>query len=78
MNTRGNLILAFNKHRMKGTLSYLGSTDYPAQPITSRVTFIGNNQYEMEGLHIGVRERLNSGRLMLFMPQHSDRLGLPG
>jgi diacylglycerol kinase family enzyme len=30
----------------------------------------------MEGLHIGGRERLDGGHLMLFIPQHSGRLGL--
>jgi len=38
--------------------------------------FIGNNPYEMEGLHIGVRQRLDGGSLMLFIPQQSGRLGL--
>jgi diacylglycerol kinase family enzyme len=40
--------------------------------------FIGNNQYEMEGLHIGARECLNRGQLCLFMPHHGGRLGLLG
>lgn len=38
--------------------------------------FVGNNQYEMEGFHIGGRECLNKGELSLFMPHHSGRLGL--
>lgn len=38
--------------------------------------FIGNNQYEMEGLNIGKRARLNAGQLSLFMPHHTGRLGL--
>ena len=65
MNTRGNLILAFNKHRIKGTLSYLGSTDYPAQPITSRVTFIGNNQYAYSGAWFAA-QRNSDGTLSAF------------
>jgi diacylglycerol kinase family enzyme len=38
--------------------------------------FVGNNQYEMEGFHIGGRQSLNKGELCLFMPHHGDRLGL--
>ena len=38
--------------------------------------FVGNNQYEMEGFHIGGRECLDRGQLCLFMPHHGGRLGL--
>jgi diacylglycerol kinase family enzyme len=38
--------------------------------------FIGNNQYTMEGLSIGERERLSDGLLSLYMAQHPGRLGL--
>lgn len=38
--------------------------------------FIGNNEYLMEGLNIGERERLNGGRLSLYVAQRPGRLGL--
>ena len=38
--------------------------------------FVGNNRYDLEGLRIGSRERLDSGRLCLFVAQASGRLGL--
>jgi hypothetical protein len=65
MNTRGSLILAFNKNSTKGTLSYLGSTDYPAQPITSRVAFIGSNQYAYSGAWFAA-QRNSDGTLSAF------------
>ena len=38
--------------------------------------FIGNNEYLMEGLNIGERERLDGGRLSLYVAQRPGRLGL--
>lgn len=38
--------------------------------------FIGNNEYLMEGFDIGVRERLDSGRLCLYVTHRTGRLGL--
>jgi YegS/Rv2252/BmrU family lipid kinase len=38
--------------------------------------FIGNNAYEMEGFHIGARQRLDSGALSLYFVQRTQRLGL--
>lgn len=38
--------------------------------------FIGNNQYRMEGFNIGVRERIDEGRLCLHMAHRTGRLGL--
>lgn len=38
--------------------------------------FIGNNEYLMEGLNIGERERLNGGQLSLYVAQRPGRLGL--
>jgi diacylglycerol kinase family enzyme len=38
--------------------------------------FVGNNRYDLEGLRIGHRERLDAGRLCLFLAQASGRLGL--
>ena len=65
VNTGGNLILAFNKNSTKGTLSYLGSTDYPAQAITSRVTFTGNNQFAYSGAWFAA-QRNSDGTLSSF------------
>jgi diacylglycerol kinase family enzyme len=38
--------------------------------------FIGNNAYTMEGFSIGVRERLDAGKLSLYVAQRPGRLGL--
>ena len=38
--------------------------------------FIGNNQYEMEGLNIGGRRRLDAGELCLFVGNRAGRLDL--
>jgi diacylglycerol kinase family enzyme len=38
--------------------------------------FIGNNEYKMQGLAIGVRERLDAGKLCLYVAQRPGRLGL--
>jgi len=38
--------------------------------------FVGNNTYEMEGLHIGRRSSLQEGRLCLYITHRTGRLGL--
>lgn len=38
--------------------------------------FIGNNEYSMQGLSIGARERLDRGVLSLYVAQRPGRLGL--
>ena len=38
--------------------------------------FIGNNEYTMHGLAIGARERLDGGKLSLYVAQRPGRLGL--
>jgi diacylglycerol kinase family enzyme len=38
--------------------------------------FIGNNEYTMQGLAIGARERLDGGKLSLYLAQRPGRLGL--
>jgi diacylglycerol kinase family enzyme len=38
--------------------------------------FIGNNEYIMQGLAIGARERLDGGVLSLYVAQRPGRLGL--
>jgi diacylglycerol kinase family enzyme len=38
--------------------------------------FIGNNEYVMEGFSIGKRERLDRGRLSLYVSHRRSRLGL--
>ena len=40
------------------------------------LVFIGNNAYKMEGLDIGIRERIDGGRLSLYIPRLEGRLGL--
>ena len=38
--------------------------------------FIGNNEYQMEGLDAGERERLDGGQLSLYVAHRTGRLGL--
>jgi diacylglycerol kinase family enzyme len=38
--------------------------------------FVGNNEYEVEGTNIGARERLDAGRLSLYVAHRTGRLGL--
>jgi YegS/Rv2252/BmrU family lipid kinase len=38
--------------------------------------FIGNNRYEMAGLHIGARQRLDEGRLSGYLTKRTTRWGL--
>lgn len=40
------------------------------------LVFVGNNEYKMEGLDVGMRERLDSGMLSLYIPRREGRLGL--
>lgn len=38
--------------------------------------FVGNNEYLMQGFDIGVRERLDAGRLCLYVTHRTGRMGL--
>ncbi|TFW31655.1 diacylglycerol/lipid kinase family protein [Massilia horti] len=38
--------------------------------------FIGNNEYTMQGVSIGMRDRLDAGKLSLYVAQRPGRLGL--
>lgn len=38
--------------------------------------FVGNNQYVMERLNVGTRERLDAGELSLYMARRTGRIGL--
>ena len=38
--------------------------------------FVGNNRYEVEGLRVGRRRRLNEGKLSLYLSDRTGRLGL--
>ncbi len=40
------------------------------------IVFIGNNRYDMDGLDIGTRSRLDAGELSLYIPHVQTRLGL--
>lgn len=60
---------------------------YPLMAVSVRVNdadlrrrtplvFIGNNSYQMEGLTIGTRERIDAGTLSLYLPRRPGRMGL--
>lgn len=40
------------------------------------IVFVGNNAYEMCGLRVGERLRLDAGQLGLYLPHHGGRRGL--
>jgi hypothetical protein len=60
-----NSILAFKKNGTTGALTYLGSTDYPGQPLSSRLAFIGNNEYAYSGAWFAA-QRNSDGTLSAF------------
>jgi diacylglycerol kinase family enzyme len=37
---------------------------------------VGNNEYEMAGVNIGRRDRLDGGQLSLYLPRRSGRLAM--
>lgn len=50
--------------------------DGKQQRRTTPFVFIGNNAYTMRGFDIGARDRLDAGRLSLYVAQRPGRLGL--
>jgi diacylglycerol kinase family enzyme len=40
--------------------------------------FVGNNEYEITGFHIGIRQRLDEGFLSLYLSRRTTRLGMIG
>ena len=45
---------------------------------TSYLIFIGNNEYEIAGLQIGIRRKLDENVLSLYLARRTTRLGLVG
>lgn len=56
------------------------SIDVDGRTLTQRTpfVFIGNNEYEIKGLHIGSRSNLNGGRLYLYIAAPLSRAGIAG
>ncbi|MGZ8212787.1 MAG: diacylglycerol/lipid kinase family protein [Burkholderiales bacterium] len=52
------------------------SLDEQVETRRSTFVFIGNNEYVMEGFNIGSRERLDGGRLSIYVSHRSGRWGL--
>lgn len=52
------------------------STDTEELRRRTPFVFIGNNEYEMEGLNLGARSCLDAGQLSLHVAQRTGRLGL--
>ena len=52
------------------------STDGQELVRTTPIVFVGNNEYELEGLNLGMRKCLNAGRLFLYVLHHTGRWGL--
>jgi YegS/Rv2252/BmrU family lipid kinase len=40
--------------------------------------FVGNNEYEITGFHIGIRQQLDAGFLSLYLSRRTTRLGMIG
>jgi diacylglycerol kinase family enzyme len=57
-------------------LSVRVSLDDKQQRYMTTFVFIGNNEYVMEGFNVGQRERLDAGRLSLYVSQGRGRAGL--
>ena len=53
-------------------LSMNGQTWFRKSPFV----FVGNNEYQIEGLNVGTRSRLNAGRLSLYIAQPASRARL--
>jgi diacylglycerol kinase family enzyme len=51
-----------------------GETEQRRTPLV----FIGNNEYEVEGFHIGRRPRLDAGKLSIYLTRRRGRRGLLG
>jgi diacylglycerol kinase family enzyme len=52
--------------------------DGKVQSRRTPLLFIGNNQYVVEGLNVGSRERLDTGKLSIYLTRRSGHLGLLG
>ena len=50
--------------------------DGVAQRRRTPFVFVGNNEYRMESLRMGERERIDAGRLCLYVAHRTGRLGL--
>lgn len=50
--------------------------DGATRRISSPFVFVGNNEYRVEGLALGTRERVDAGRLCLFVAHRAGRLRL--
>ena len=62
--------------RRKPFLNVRLSMDEEERRCTASFVFIGNNEYLMEGFSIGVRERLDGGRLSLYLTRRQNHWGL--
>jgi diacylglycerol kinase family enzyme len=51
----------------------LQSKDQSAVDAETSFVFVGNNRYQMSGLHIGERERLDAGRLWVYRAPRASR-----
>jgi diacylglycerol kinase family enzyme len=52
------------------------NVDDAAQSYRTTFVFVGNNEYVMEGFNIGQRERLDGGRLSVYVSHRRGRAGL--
>lgn len=71
----------------RGVLAVLGRYSFLQVQISSPeeqmvrdtpFVFIGNNEYEIHGLNIGTRSRIDTGKLSVYLTRRIDRAGLLG
>jgi diacylglycerol kinase family enzyme len=62
--------------RHKPFLNVRLSMDEEERRCTASFVFVGNNEYLMEGFNIGMRERLDGGRLSLYLTRRRSHWGL--
>lgn len=66
---------AFRRYRL---LDLLLEVDGRPVRVRTPFVFVGNNEYMLDGLDIGTRERLSGGELCIFVARHAGRLRLFG
>jgi diacylglycerol kinase family enzyme len=70
------LISALRVFRRYPLISVTLTIDGVESTFRTPFVFIGNNEYVIDGFDLGSRERIDRGRLCIYMSRHHGRLGL--
>ena len=68
-----SVLAVLRRHSFLSVRVAAGSQEHMAR---TPFVFIGNNEYQMEGFAMGTRDRLDEGRLSVYMVHHAHRWGL--